>query len=135
MSSNITQFPLMEEYLRAYPVAVDGKICSASLFALRQFRVPTDDITDVITQAIAESNKVYNIEDQTCASQALNYHINAGVVRLMDEGKVIAADKFHHMITNSLNHEFGGRGIIETCDGYTVFNPGHIPPTPSPLYQ
>ena len=135
MSSNITQFPLMDEYLRAYPVTVDGKIQSASLHPMRQFRVRTDDITAVVTQAIAESNKVFNVEDTACGSQTLNHLINVGVNRLVDERKVIAADKFQHVITNQLNACFDGNGIVETCDGYTVFNPGYIPPTPSPKYH
>lgn len=135
MSSNITQFPLMEEYLRAYPVAIDGKVQSATLYPLRQFRVPTSEIIAVITHALEESNKMFDGEDGTTASQSLNYHINAGVIRLIDEGKVIVADKFQGMVTNHLNAAFNGRGIVETCDGYTVFNPGHIPPTPSPRYH
>lgn len=135
MSSNITQFPIMEEYLRAYPIAMDGKIQSASLYPLRQFRVPTDEIMTVINQAIDVSNKVFDIEDFTIASQTLNHYINAGIVRLVDEGKAITADRFMNIVTNQLNEAFNGRGIVETCDGYTVFNPGHIPPTPSARYQ
>ena len=132
MSSNITQFPLMDEYLRAYPVIVDGKIQSASLHPMRQFRVRTDDITAVVTQAIAESNKVFNVEDTARGSQALNHLINVGVNRLVDEGKVFAADKFQHVLTNQLNACFDNHGIVTTCDGYTVFNPGKIPLSPSP---
>lgn len=132
MSSNITQFPLMEEYLRAYPIAEDGKINFASIYPLRQFRVLTSDLAPIITNAIAESNKVFNIEDTSMASQALNFHINAGVVRLMEEGKVIAAEKFQHVLTNQLNACFDNHGIVTTCDGYTVFNPGKIPLSPSP---
>lgn len=135
MSSNITQFPIMEEYLRAYPIAMDGKVQSASLYPLRQFRVPTEEIMAVIKHALDESNKVFDAEDGMSASQTLNYHINAGVVRLIEEGKAITADKFVCALTNPLNDAFNGRGIVETCDGYTVFNPGHIPPTPSPRYQ
>lgn len=132
MSSNITQFPLMEEYLRAYPIADDGKINFASIYPLRQFRVLTSDLAPIITNAIAESNKVFNVEDTSMASQALNFHINAGVVRLMEEGKVIAAEKFQHVLTNQLNACFDNHGIVTTCDGYTVFNPGKIPLSPSP---
>lgn len=132
MSSNITQFPLMEEYLRAYPIAEDGKINFASIYPLRQFRVLTSDLAPIITNAIAESNKVFNVEDTSMASQALNFHINAGVVRLMEEGKVIAAEKFQHVLTNQLNACFDNHGIVTTCDGYTVFNPGKIPLSPSP---
>ncbi len=132
MSSNITQFPLMEEYLRAYPIADDGKINFASIYPLRQFRVLTSDLAPVITNAIAESNKVFDIEDTSVASQSLNYHINAGVVRLVKEGKVIAAEKFQYMVTNQLNACFDNHGIVTTCDGYTVFNPGKIPLSPSP---
>lgn len=132
MSSNITQFPLMEEYLRAYPIAEDGKINFASIYPLRQFRVLTSDLAPIITNAIAESNKVFNVEDTSMASQALNFHINAGVVRLMEEGKVIAAEKFQHVLTNQLNACFDNHVIVTTCDGYTVFNPGKIPLSPSP---
>lgn len=132
MSSNITQFPLMEEYLRAYPIAEDGKINFASIYPLRQFRVLTSDLAPIITNAIAESNKVFGVEDTSAASQVLNFHINAGVVRLMEEGKVIAAEKFQHVLTNQLNACFDNHGIVTTCDGYTVFNPGKIPLSPSP---
>ena len=132
MSSNITQFPLMEEYLRAYPIAEDGKINFASIYPLRQFRVLTSDLAPVITNAIAESNKVFNVEDTSLASQTLNYLINAGVVQLMKEGKVIAAEKFQYAFTNHLNACFDNHGMVVTCDGYTVFNPGKLPLSPSP---
>lgn len=135
MSSNITQFPVMEEYLRAYPIAVDGRVALASIYPLRQFRVPTKEFAAVVDHAITESNKVFDADKMSAASQTLNHHINAGMVRLMNEGKMIAAEKFQGVVTNLLNEYFDDRGVVVTCDGYTVFNPGHIPPTGSPRYH
>lgn len=137
MSSNITHFPIIEEYLRVYPIAVDGKIHSASLYPLRQFRVLTDEIVSIIEKAIVKSNKVFgnNLENSLIAAQSLNHHVNVGLIQLASEGKIFTAEKFQRLITNPMNELFDNNGIVETCDGYTVFNPGHIPPTPSNRYQ
>jgi hypothetical protein len=135
MSANITHFPLIEEYLRVYPIAVDGKIDSASIYPVKQFRAITTDFLVVIKQSIIESNKALNAGDMTSAVHSLNHHVNTGIAKLLSEGRVVSAEKFQHVVTNMMNELFDDRGIVTTCDGYTVFNPGHIPPTPSSYYN
>jgi hypothetical protein len=135
MPASHLQFPIIEEYLRVYPDIADGRIKSIGLFPTRQFRVLTSAIETVIARSVVESNKLVGDNDLSCVSQLLNYHINTGIEKLKGEGKVISAEKALSIISSDMNAAFNNCCVVETYDGYTVFNPGQMPPSPSANYN
>lgn len=134
MSSNVTQFPLTEEYIRVFPVidVSDGTIQGCMSYPIRQFKVPQDEMSEVFKNAVLEINKTHSDGESELIVQLLNQFINAGVEQIINEGRGSSAEKFNDLLINDMNDVFDNMPVVATCDGYFVFNPGIIPPSPSP---
>lgn len=130
MSANITQMPTMQEYIRAYPVFDGDKLAEISLFPMLPFRVATFEFGELLHATFDSVDKIVDPDEYQCASQLLNHKLNVGIIQLELDGKVFAGQKMHGNISG-LNALYDRSCFVITADGYTVFNPVYMPPTPS----
>lgn len=133
MSSNITQMPVITEFVRAYPTFLDeNTLGTVSLHAMMPFRVLTDSLLDLLkTTMDYASEAIENDYHLKAAVGLINFQINSGLASLKDEGKVIVGEIPEGLMASYYLPLYDYETTIATCDGYTVFNSGYIPPTPS----
>lgn len=126
---NITQFPILpSEYVRIYPSVEAESITNIDIYPLKSFRVSTIEVAKLIHESVGKANQIFDASDTTASLRLLNHCFNTGLARLDEEGKVIMAEQ---PPPTDITEQSEGSLMAFTSDGYTVFNLGRLPPTPS----
>lgn len=130
MSSNYTDMPIADgEFIRAYIVVMGDKIIDTRVYPVMPFRVDTDAFQALLEKCIKRAEK--NVEEDkptNRASQQCNYEINQGLAQLEAEGRLIRPPKMLGLMTGQYLAALGPGNFVETCDGYSIFNPYQMPP-------
>lgn len=137
MTTNITFFPLGDEFLRAYPSYDDDRITYVALYPVRMFRLKTSLLDEIIEKTLKTTEQSVKKElddsyqfDFTAhvgGSGQFNYILNEELGKLYKSGDLLLAAPVANNTGNELNTLFDRQAFLTTCDGYTIFNPGFIP--------
>jgi hypothetical protein len=127
--------PIGVEYLRVYIMAdEDGEMGGIKVYPLRQFSAPHQEYHAMAREAYLTAEKLFKPDEPQRAISYLNIAINQGIAELDSNGLIRhVAPKLQDY--NYLQQVFQGNVSVDTVDGYVIFNPAEIPPTPSPVYH
>jgi hypothetical protein len=133
MSTHLTQLPIGVEYLRVFIMAdEDGEMGGIKIYPLRQFSAPREKYHLMVREAYLVAEKLFKPDEPHRAIGYLNHAINQGIAEL-DSNGLVRHVKLKLQDHGYLQQVFQGNVTVETIDGYIIFNPTEIPPTPSPV--
>ncbi|BAW19024.1 hypothetical protein [Ralstonia phage RP12] len=95
------------------------------------FMVPSTAFKELIKEAKAKTNEVFEPDNPEKMRLLINHHFNVGFARLHAEGRLIAAENQEKNTMQESVTYYGGLAMNYTDDGYTTFNTAHIPLSPS----
>jgi hypothetical protein len=126
-----TQFPIAKEYVRAFPHDDGEKVLNVIIYPMLCFRVPQEALQSVIKQTVAEANKRFDDTRPEYMRSLVNHSVNKAFARLNAEGVLVEADDDQKLSSSEYLQVLDNSAMVGTCDGYIVFNPASMPPTPS----
>lgn len=126
-----TQFPVIEEYARVFPHDNGEKVVNVIFYPMCCFRVPTEELFAITQKVLKEVNQGFDETRPDYMRSWVNHRINQELAKLDESGILIQAEDSYAMPPAQYIVLCNGAAVVTTCDGYTMFNPAMIPPTPS----
>lgn len=131
MSANLTNMPLIPEFARVFFTAEnDYSVSGLSVHPMRQFSAPTREVSELLRVIYAEGTRLFEEDLAERAVKYINHAFNEGIGKMDAEGKVRYAESTVNQY-HELQNAFEGMVCVRTADGYNVYNPAKIPPSPT----
>lgn len=127
--------PPHEEFVRAYVAEVPENSIGLSLWPMRCFRLLSSDFLNISEPLLKESVLRFADQGFDYVSQVVNHRLNEQLLELHKAGRVEMLPDTHAISSEQYLLQYGSPFRLITDDGYMIFYPGNLPPSPVATYQ